>query len=316
MALTFDEILIAIQEAVDRLGKVAADKQNPLSREVMTMLKQLETKGDTILNNVNNLKLINNLKAKIERIVIDKKYKAELKTFAKAFEQIGNMQNQYFATFNTKFKPKAVMNVLKKDAIKTTLTNLTEAGLQAGVTDGLRRILLTNVTSGGSYAALTDQLRNHLTNNATGEGALERYVKTYATTAINQFSAEYNKKISSDLGLKWYMYTGSLITTSRDFCIHATEKTYMHESEFPTLLKGNIDGQQVHLNKKTGLPDGMMEGTTPDNFPRRRGGWNCRHQLIAVDDLIVPKNVKDRVYSTREFQTWSLQNNVPVENMP
>jgi hypothetical protein len=308
---TPDDILNTIKEAVDRLGAMATAKQNPLFKEVLLLLKKLDVKGDTITTNIRNLNLINELKSKIERIVIDPRYKKELKTFVQAYDQVGILQNQYFASFNTNFKPNPVMNALKKNAVNTTLNNLTQAGLQAGVTDGLRKILVTNVNAGGSYADMQEQLRNYLTTTNTGEGALERYVKTYANTAINQFSAEYSRTIAQDLGLEWYQYTGSLITTSRDFCIHSIDKRYMHESEFPTLLQGNIDGTQIHVNKKTGLPDGMMEGTTPENFPRRRGGWSCRHQLVPVDELLVPKNIKEKVYSSKEYQAWALRKGVP-----
>lgn len=48
-----------------------------------------------------------------------------------------------------------------------------------------------------------------------------------------------------------------------------------------------------------------MDGTTPENFQRRRGGWNCGHQLIAVDSkTAVPDNVRKAVYSTADFYTW------------
>jgi hypothetical protein len=311
---TINDILNTIKKAVGNLGDLAATKQQPLFKEVMGMLKRLDTRGDTLRVTLNNLKIINELKTKVEKIVIDPRYKSELRSFGKAYQDISELQNEYFASFNVKFKPKNILKVLTKTAIETTINNLTETGLQVGVTDGIRKMLSTNINAGGSYAALTEQLRNYVTTTDKGNGALERYVRTFATTSINQFSAEYSKTIASDLNLEWYMYTGSLLTTSRDFCIHGVDKRFMHVSEFPTLLEGNFgEYGTVPIYNKTGLPHGMMEGTNPDNFPRRRGGWNCGHQLIAVDDAIVPTDVKDKVYNSSAYKYWATKNGKTIK---
>jgi hypothetical protein len=195
----------------------------------------------------------------------------------------------------------------------TISATLTETGIEAGVTDGLRQILMRNIQQGGSLADMTEQLRNYMLTNDTGEGALEKYVKTYSTTAISQYSREYGKTIADDLGLEWYLYTGSLKTTSRQFCIHAVEEKYIHISEFEELLKGHFrNGSRVSLDRKTGLPQGMMAGTNIDNFIRRAGGWNCDHGLIAIDESIVPQEVKDQVYSNSIYVAWAIRNNKKI----
>lgn len=302
-------ILSTIQNAVDQLSASATAKQDPVYKAVINQLQKLETRDGAILNNARNLKTINYIKNGIEKLIIDTRYKEQLKQFAKAYDDIANVQNQYFAQFAAAYTPSNALKLLQSSAIHTTLTNLTETGIQAGVTDELRQILLKNAQSGGSMADLTDQLRNYLLTNETGEGALARYVKTYSNTAINQFSAEYNKQIADDLGLEWFMYDGSLLETSREFCKKCVQKKYIHISEFETILHGDFGNLgKISVNKKTKLPDGLMEGTTPENFPRRRGGWNCGHQLVAVDEIAVPQNVKDAVYATPAYQNWALRN--------
>lgn len=299
------QILSTIEAAVNRLGGAAAKKQEPLFKELLSMLKRLDTRGDTLLNNIANLKTINEIKVKLERLIISDKYKDELKAFAESYNSIQDLHNAYFASFAAYYRPTVRLNVLKKTAIESTLNGLTEVGIQVGVTEGLRKILRTNISTGGSYAEMTHELRNYMLTNDSGEGALQRYVKTFANTAINQFSAEYNKAIADDLGLEWYMYTGSLLETSREFCQKAVKKKYIHVSEFPTILKGNFgELGKIPLSPKTDLPPGLMAGTNPDNFPRRRGGWSCGHQLIAVSDAIVPSGIKDSVYKTAEYKKW------------
>ena len=140
--------------------------------------------------------------------------------------------------------------------------------------------LTTGITSGQSYAALTETLRKTLTDTDGGTGLLSRYAKTYATDSINHFAAEYMAAVAGDLNLEWYVYRGTNLTTTREFCELMTKKEYVHKSEIPELLKGRIDGHQCRIYDKTGLPYGMKEGTNADNFIVNRGGWNCGHQLI------------------------------------
>lgn len=108
------------------------------------------------------------------------------------------------------------------------------------------------------------------------------------------FTGQNNKLLTDDLDTDWFMYTGSNIETTREFCQHLTEKKYIHRSEIPTILTGKIDEHQCAIYEKTGLPYGMIEGTTPENFQVNCGGWNCRHQLIPVADAVVPADVRRR----------------------
>ncbi|HRI22608.1 MAG TPA: hypothetical protein PLA68_16725, partial [Panacibacter sp.] len=306
---SIQDILQTIKSSVDKLSGFAGSQQQRIFNELLGYVKKLETRGDNILNNKENLRLVNLIKVKLERLIVDPKYKEQLKQFAASYKDIADLQNEYFSQFNAAYKPNTGLNALKKSSVETTITNLTETGIDAGVISGLKKILTTNITAGGSYAQLTEQLRNYMLTNETGEGALQRYVTTYANTAINQYSAEYNKAVADDLGLEWFMYTGSLLETSREFCRKAVEKKYIHISEFETLLHGDFGSLgKVHVNKKTSLPDGMMEGTNKENFPRRRGGWNCGHQLIAVADSAVPQNVRDVIYNSDAYKSWALNN--------
>lgn len=302
-------IISTIEKSVNGLSEAAKAKQAPLYKQLLQLVKGLETNGDNLVNSVKNFSTINKIKAALERAIVDKSYTEELKKFAQSYNDIAELSNQYFSKVASEFSPKKALKVIRQTAIETTLNNLTEAGLQVGVTNGLQKILVQNITQGGSYADMTEQLRNYMLTNNTGEGALERYVKTYATTAINQYSAEYNKSIADDLGLEWYMYDGSLLETSREFCKHAVKMKYIHVSEFPALLEGDFGSYgKVEVSDNTGLPAGMLPGTDKNNLVRRRGGYFCGHQMIAVSDVVVPEKRKQEVYATQAYKNWKLAN--------
>jgi hypothetical protein len=103
-----------------------------------------------------------------------------------------------------------------------------------------------------------------------------------------QFSREYMSAIANDLKTDWFVYRGSNIETTREFCKQLTKKEYVHRSEIPEILKGHIDRYRCKIYERTGLPYGMKEGTTPDNFMANCGGWNCQHELIPVPKSQVP----------------------------
>jgi GNAT superfamily N-acetyltransferase len=69
----------------------------------------------------------------------------------------------------------------------------------------------------------------------------------------------------------------------------------VHKSEIPTILLGDIDGHECEIYAKTGLPLGMKDGTTPENFIVHRGGWNCGHQLVPVAPEAVPEDVRRKI---------------------
>jgi hypothetical protein len=137
-----------------------------------------------------------------------------------------------------------------------------------------------------------------------GQGAFARYATTYATTALSQYTGQHNQLLTKDLGLEWFMYVGSNIETTREFCEVLTKKKWIHKSEIPTILQGKIempDGEivEVAIYDKTGLPKGMIADTTPENFQCNCGGWNCRHQLIPVADAVVPSDMRARFKQIR-----------------
>ncbi|MDR1553006.1 MAG: hypothetical protein LBS69_06035 [Prevotellaceae bacterium] len=96
----------------------------------------------------------------------------------------------------------------------------------------------------------------------------------------------------TDIDSDWYMYVGSNLTNTRKFCEYLTKKKYIHKSEIPGILKGNIDRHKCKINPETGLPYGLINGTNPQNFIIFCGGWNCGHQLVPMAAEAVPADIR------------------------
>lgn len=259
---------------------------------------------------VKNLSILSSIKNKMNRIVLTDEYKQEVKEFAKAFNDVTKLQNQYFKGLESTFKPRPLLKEIRKQAITDVVGKLTEAGIGANVSDRITDILRTNITTGGSYKELTSQLRDGLLNTEQ-KGYLDKYAKQVTVDSMNQYNAQYTQVVTSDLAYTWFKYDNTDIDTTRPFCDAMTDQPYFHISEIPRLLRAEglyylKDGvrTKVPIYAKTGLPHGMIPGTNPDNFMIRRGGYKCGHQIRPVAERQVPLEVRERVFATAEYQAW------------
>jgi hypothetical protein len=306
-----NQILIDITRAIEReinaFNKTVPAIERQVYQKIIELTKDLEVKNGVIANSTKNLLQIGKLKKEIEKLLLNKSYLKSAKTFLVAFDVVEQLQQSYFSELAVKITPKVLLKSIKTDAVKYTAEQLTSQGVNQKVMPGIEQILNTNIRQGGSVADMVEQFRIHLTTHKdaqgnTVHGALQRHAKQITTDSLNQYSANYNEAITSDQGWKWRMYTGSLLETSREWCIHMVAKKYVHESELNTVINDNIDGvkicsDKIPCTKSTGLPQGMIKGTDASNIAQRRGGWQCGHQFGGVPDAFVPKQLRDKFKS-------------------
>lgn len=297
MADLIQDLIKTIDGAVERFNKAMPGTQQRIFNRITLLLKDLELQGDTIKPSVNNLRIIGDIKSELQQIFRDAGYMNTAKDYMQNFNTVTNIQNKYFTTLSAIYKPSALLKEIRSQSINATATSLTGAGIDAGVIDKIIDLLRINITTGAKFTDLNNSLREFVVSNQSGVGVLERYTKQITTDALNQYSAQYINVVANDLGLEWFMYTGTIIATSRPFCVALVKKKYIHLSELPDIIKGNftefkdIDGA---INSKTGLPEGMVAGTNPANFHIYRGGYQCGHQLIPVANEAVPPLIRNR----------------------
>jgi len=304
MADKLKKVIDKLDEAADSFDGIANKEQRKIFDEVVLLAKDLDTDiFGRVKQSIGNLKRLTAIKAKLAALSKDKEWVDGIAGFARYFGELQRLQNDFYSanfpqqTLSARAKEKN--DLLRQMAVQNTMEALMGDGLKANVTDKLNDILLRAVTTGAKFADLQEELRGHLLGKDGGQGAFARYATTYATTALSQYTGQHNKLMTDDLGTEWFMYTGSNKETTREFCEHLTAKKYVHKSEIPEILKGKIDGYQCAIYDKTGLPYGMIAGTTPENFQCNCGGWNCRHQLVPVADAVVPENIRNKYKQIR-----------------
>lgn len=314
----FNDILKEIDGAIKSFNKGIPAAQKAMYQELAKELRRLDLTGDKIKTTVANLKVIQSIKNKLTKFILNDDYLSDVKEFVKSFNAVTKLQNEYWKGVESKFKPTPLLKEIGRQAISDTVLQLTESGIGANITDAITDILRTNITSGGSYKALNAQLLESLTDTQKSDGLLTRYSKQVTVDSIHTYSRNYNQVVASGLGFEWFAYAGTEIKTSREFCQAMVEnRRYFHISEIPALLRAeglefedNYDGKtkKVRINPRTNLPYGFIEGTNADNFLIRAAGYQCGHSPRPVPERNVPLEVRDRVYNTTAYQRWKSNN--------
>lgn len=291
--LLIKKILKTIDSATEQFNSNIPSLQRQILNDITVLIKDFDLSSDgSIKNSVKNLKLVGQIKNKLEKLILNDSYLKSVKEFVSAFDQISKLQNQYFNLIEKKYKPPALLKEIQKQSIGAAITSLTEAGIGSNVTEQIQKMLRVNVTTGGSFAELTTQLRNSILSNKTGGGLLERYTRQVAEDSIQQFNRQYASAVSDDLGLNWFVYTGTLIETSREWCRELVKKRYVHRSELKEIVEGQIDEHHVKINPKTKVWAGGIPGTNESNVTVYAGGYLCKHLFAPVSAAVVPANIR------------------------
>ena len=295
------DIITTSDHASTAFDKAVSTSEQRMFDEVLLLIKNLETTPQgNIKTSIANLKRVQQIRSKLYKLANNKDYLQAVRELVGVFDTLYRQQLSFYAVKNQSSVAKQKHNLVKTIARENTIAALTGDGLAANVTAQLDKMLLRAVTSGARFANLQQELSDYLLTNEGGNGALSRYAKTYAVTALSQYAGQNNKLFTDDLNTEWYEYVGSEIETTRPFCEACLQKRYIHRSEFHDLLRGHIhivdgDDIDVKLYDKTDLPYGMIEGTNEENLQINVGGWNCRHQLIPIAAEAVPENIRQEI---------------------
>lgn len=289
------QILDQIDNTINDFLDGLPESQKIIYDKVLALSKQLDVDGSgKVKNNITNIRILQSINSIIHDVIMTDDYRKKIKAFTDGYNELSQLQNKYLATVFTTFKPNQTLAEITQASMDITADQLGDSGLSNDLANEIKSVLQTNITSGATYSDLTDQLKTAIMGNDQIDGALLRYAKTYTTDSINQFNATYNRQVTSDFKAKWFRYTGSNRATTRPFCEHLTGKDqgYFNIEEVPGFLEGIVGDETVPLYDKTGLPEGMKDGTTEDTFFTLRGGWNCNHQIFPVSKTSVPASLR------------------------
>lgn len=225
-----------------------------------------------------NLRKLGKLNAQLNKLLMESGYNKEVSTYVGTFKQSQAAINTYYSTIISSYSPSAeLFEAIRKSNIETTVESLLNSGVNANFIEPVKRILKDVVVGNGDYNTLKKNLGELILGNDTVEPRLKVYVGQVSNDSIHQFQRNYMKAISDDLGLKHYLYAGTEITTTRDFCDERHGKYYTDEQ-----VKSWASLQWA----------GKIKGTNEATIFTYCGGYRCRHRLLPVSETIYKAKTK------------------------
>ena len=129
----------------------------------------------------------------------------------------------------------------------------------------------SSVANKKGYSEYLRGMKEIMVGTQERAGAFERYYRQFAYDTFNQTDAAINKHYADGLGLKWFIYTGSLIDTSRPFCRKRAGKVFNTDEANKWKCDPNLIGK----------PKGKK---CDDSYNPliERGRYNCRHTIRYI----------------------------------
>lgn len=141
---------------------------------------------------------------------------------------------------------------------------------------GVEKALTESVLVGANFQVAANAIEKAL---ASAGSSFVRHAFTYANDSLHNFSAAMSAIRDQKYNPEYYYYAGTIIKTSREFCRQRAGKVW--------------PAKEV---KSWEALD--WAGKKPGPIKIVRGGWNCKHSLIAVT------------------KTWAAANGLTVETEP
>lgn len=282
-----ESLAALISGAEEKFTAAIGRIQETLYRRISAVVKNLET--DTqgyILQSSANRTILREAEGIFDEVIKSGSYQKAVEESLNTVPQIDRLNQGYFKTVSDSFKLNRVyLTSLQKSVISDLNTYLLQDGLVASVKLPLNQILRQNVNSGGSFSGMLDQLRKYVTGGEN-EGKLLRYSRGILTDTLFNYSRAYQKSVTADLNLEWFFYSGAITKAgkgskgSREFCIDRMNQ-YWHKSEIESWASLDWSGKN--------------KDTTESSIFIYVGGHLCKHSLIPVHVVSVPKEAIERV---------------------
>lgn len=263
---------------------------------LLEYLPLFDIENGSISNSAANIALLNSVDNYFDRLEKNL-HRDVLGFFSSAILESTTLSAEYYVGLG--FKRTVVSNILKNKISLESLLGITPSGklkkdkylYRLGKTEQARQQLkdyvLKNLTGDVSFMDFQLGFRNLVIGNKRVKplattGFLQRYFDQYAYDKFNEFDAFTNNQFAAGLGLKHFIYEGSLISTSRNFCAKRAGKAF------------RISETKSWKND----PDLIDKKTKNAYRPLiERGRYRCRHFIKYITEELyneITNNAKEK----------------------
>jgi hypothetical protein len=187
-----------------------------------------------------------------------------------AFSQFQNLGNEFTNTLAQEIYQSTLVGKPFADVVQTIRDKINGIYQQADTVKQQELVKFIKDQKGlgktntEDFKTAVDELKQTYGSTVTGAN-LYSYSSQIVGDALMGFDGQFAKYRANELGLTSFIYYGSIIRDSRDFCVEHVNKIFTEE-EARTLWQGDWQG-------KSGS-DPFLD----------RGGYNCRHHWQPVSE--------------------------------
>lgn len=268
-----------LSELIESLEKRVQGLQRALWREILEAFGELfGTDGKRLARGTKN---VSASLAKLERL-LDRfegvQIAGELRLFAAELIEVGGLTVEYYEATDGRAKARAIeksLNLLRAvigiDGAGALIAGgyLDRLGKTEAARELLRSYVVNSIVSGRSLFDFRNGFRELIVGNPDTDGALQRYWRQYAYDTYNKAHEVVNVSMADKLNMSHFIYQGSIIPTSRQFCRKRAGKVFT----------------RAQADTWKNDPD-LIDPKTKDTYNPliERGRYNCRHWINWISE--------------------------------
>jgi len=235
------------------------DSIKTLENNIIDMTKEFKSSNGSLMGPRVNMKQAQKMHSKLTSL-FNETYGTEARQVVKGFTSSANYIKRNFKSLDVAMDFTSVDKDMIKALKKNTWKNFNQFGLQAQ--EKLVDVMYNSVVGKQPFSQMVNRFRGILSGFEDVRGrSMANYADLYAHDSIMDFHNTVNLKKSDDLGFKHFLYYGSAMTTTRDFCFRRIGKVFSKEA---------IESWNFGWSGKSGPA------------MTNRGGYRCRHHWRPV----------------------------------
>lgn len=245
--------------------------QDELLALLLGFLATLKSRDGIVLFNESNIAKI----GKVDDVfsAFDKKYhRSFITSVYDDFKALDRTQRAYFTKMG--LRPERTAQVVEME--KRILNYLRQFSRLEPLILQTKNYLIGAITSGRPMSEMAKGLRS-MFGKEDLTGRFERYYQTFLWDTAMQWERVGNNYYADQLNLNWFIYSGGLIETSREFCIKRDGKVMNRDDAKKWVNDPTLPGQDS-LDMYNPLTD--------------LGRFNCRHFLTWLTDEEAERMIK------------------------
>ena len=245
---------------------------------IIDWVKKFDTSGGDLNRTEKNKDRLKTFRRAMERFLLESGYNSMVTNFVRNFDELEANQQAVQKSLSGLKITKDFLSPFTQWAIEKTISEMQGQGLSLALAGPLQDELFTSIYQGGSLQDLLKSLDGKLNSTDERSGLMNRLITQAGRDALGQYNGVVNGAIRIKYKMDGIFYTGSLVRDSRPQCQRWTQEI---ETNGQLGLIPFVD-IQAEIDWAYNNGTGMIPGTTPDNFERYRGGYNCRHDAYPV----------------------------------